>query len=359
MKVRLAQSLILICLCLMSFTAFGQEFRATITGRILDQNNAAVGGATVTLRNPKTNESVVVATNAEGLYTIPFVNPGAYSLTVTAPGFKRYARPNLELQVSQAATIDVTLEIGATDETVTITSEAPLLEETKADRGNVIENRRITELPLNARNPFMLSTLTPGITYNGPAIYQRPFDNGAIADWSVNGGQNRNNEFLLDGAPNNSIQGGNNLAYVPPVDAVGEFKIITNSYDAQYGRTSGGVINVQLKSGTNQLHGSLYEFMRRNAFDANNLLANTKGVPAGKALDPTTGQFISAGHYLDQYGGVISGPVRLPREALRPARLRRARQDVLYVQLRRIPRGNAESGGAHSADRGLSARRLQ
>src|SRR5207249_7598905 len=91
-----------------------------------------------------------------------------------------------------------------------------------------------------------LSYLAPGITYNGPAIYQRPFDNGAIADWSINGGQNRNNEFLLDGAPNNSIQGGNNIAYVPPVDAVQEFKIVTNSYDAQYGRTAGGLVNVPL-----------------------------------------------------------------------------------------------------------------
>ncbi len=344
MKKHLALSLI--WLCLMSFVALGQEFRATITGRVLDQNKAAVANATVTVRNPRTNEAIAVTTNSEGVYNVSFINPGVYSITVEASGFKRYVRDNQELQVSQTATIDVTLEVGATGETVTITAEAPLLEETKSDRGNVIENRRITELPLNARNPFMLSTLTPGITYNGPAIYQRPFDNGAIADWSVNGGQNRNNEFLLDGAPNNSIQGGNNLAYVPPVDAVAEFKIITNSFDAQYGRTSGGVINVQLKSGTNQFHGSLYEFMRRNWLDSNNLLANTQGIPAGRAKDPATGKFIPAEHFLDQYGGVIGG-------------LRRARQDVLHVQLRRLPRGHAESGGAQRPDRGLSAGRLQ
>jgi len=316
MKKHLALSLT--WLCLTAVVALGQEFRATITGRVLDQNKAAVANATVTVRNPRTNEAIAVTTNAEGLYNVPFINPGVYSIVVEASGFKRYVRDNQELQVSQTATIDVTLEIGATGETVTITAEAPLLEETKADRGNVIENRRITELPLNARNPFMLSTLTPGITYNGPAIYQRPFDNGAIADWSVNGGQNRNNEFLLDGAPNNSIQGGNNLAYVPPVDAVGEFKIITNSFDAQYGRTSGGVINVQLKSGTNQFHGSLYEFMRRNWLDSNNLLANTQGIPAGRAKDPATGKFIPAEHFLDQYGGVIGGPVRLPKKLFGP-----------------------------------------
>jgi Carboxypeptidase regulatory-like domain len=258
MKKHLALSLI--WLCLTPFVALGQEFRATITGRVLDPNKAAVAGATVTLRNPRTNEAVSAPTNADGVYNIPFLQPGSYNITVEAAGFKKYVRDNQELQVGQTASIDVALEIGAASETVTITGDAPLLEETKADRGNVIENRRIVELPLNARNPFMLSTLTPGITYNGPAIYQRPFDNGAIADWSINGGINRSNEFLLDGAPNNSIQGGNNIAYVPPVDAVGEFKIITNSYDAQYGRTAGGVVNVQIKSGGNQYHGSLYEF---------------------------------------------------------------------------------------------------
>src|SRR5438128_3181411 len=183
--------------------------------------------------------------------------------------------------------------------TETATYAAEAVEAWKADRGMVIDNTRITELPLNARNPFMLSTLSAGITYNGPAIYQRPFDNGAIADWSVNGGQNRNNEFLLDGAPNNSIQGGNNLAYVPPVDAVQEFKIITNSYDTQYGRTAGGVVNVSLKSGTNTLHGSVYEFMRRKALDANSLILNARGAPKSE-------------HFLDQYGFQVDGPVRVP-----------------------------------------------
>jgi Carboxypeptidase regulatory-like domain len=315
MKKHLALSLI--WLCLLSGAALGQEFRATITGRVLDQNKAAVAGATVTLRNPRTNEAVSAPTNADGVYNIPFLQPGSYNITVEAAGFKKYVRDNQELQVGQTASIDVALEIGAASETVTITGDAPLLEETKADRGNVIENRRIVELPLNARNPFMLSTLTPGITYNGPAIYQRPFDNGAIADWSINGGLNRSNEFLLDGAPNNSIQGGNNIAYVPPVDAVGEFKIITNSYDAQYGRTAGGVVSVQIKSGGNQYHGSLYEFYRRNWLDSNYLFSNARGLPAGR-FRRSDGTFAKAEHFLDQYGGVIEGPVRLPKKLFGP-----------------------------------------
>ncbi len=310
MKKHLALSLI--WLCLLPFVAFGQEFRATMTGRVLDQNKAAVANAVVTARNPRTNEAVAVTTNSEGVYNMPFLQPGSYNITVEAAGFKKYVRDNQELQVGQTASIDVALEIGSASETVTITSDAPLLEESKADRGNVIENRRIVELPLNARNPFMLSTLTPGITYNGPAIYQRPFDNGAIADWSINGGLNRSNEFLLDGAPNNSIQGGNNIAYVPPVDAVGEFKIITNSYDAQYGRTAGGVVNVQIKSGGNQYHGSLYEFYRRNWLDSNFLFSNARNLPSGR-FRKADGTLEKAEHFLDQYGGVIEGPVRLPK----------------------------------------------
>jgi hypothetical protein len=304
-------------LCLLTATGFAQEFRATVNGRVVDQNKAAVANATVAVRNVATNEVATATTNSEGNYTIPFLKPGVYNMTVEASGFKRYVRDNQELQVSQTATIDVDLEVGAATETVTITADTPLLEETKADRGNVIENKRIVELPLNARNPFMLATLTPGITYNGPAIYQRPFDNGAIADWSINGGLNRSNEFLLDGAPNNSIQGGNNIAYVPPVDAVGEFKIITNSYDAQYGRTAGGVVNVQIKSGGNEYHGSLYEFYRRNWLDSNYLFSNFRNLPAGR-FRRADGTLEKAEHFLDQYGGVIEGPVRLPKSIFGP-----------------------------------------
>ncbi len=144
-----------------------------------------------------------------------------------------------------------------------------MLETASADRGVVIDRQQVLELPLNARNPFMLGILTAGVNFNGASIWQRPFDNGAIAEWTINGSQSRGNEFLLDGAPNNGQAGGNNIAYVPPVDSVQDFKIMTNTYDAQYGKTTGGIINVNLQSGTNDFHGTLYEFMRREWLDAN------------------------------------------------------------------------------------------
>ena len=297
-------SLLFVCILIgaSSGTLLAQEFRATLTGRVTDPSGAAVPNVTVTVRNIQTNETATAVSNEEGNYTIPFLKPGVYSIIAEAAGFKRHSVEKQELQVSQTATVNIPLQVGGVAETVTVTSTEASLDSTKADRGQVIDNVRVTELPLNARNPFMLSTLSAGITYNGPAIYQRPFDNGAIADWSINGGQNRNNEFLLDGAPNNSIQGGNNIAYVPPVDSVQEFKIITNAYDAQYGRSAGGTVNVTTKSGGNEFHGTVYEFARRKWLDANFLQFNAQRPPQDRPE-----------HFLDQYGFFISGPVTFPR----------------------------------------------
>ncbi len=179
-------------------------------------------------------------------------------------------------------------------------STTPLLDQSSGDRGGVIDEETIKEMPLNARNPFMLSMLVAGVNYNGSLAYQRPFDNGAIASWGINGGANGSNEFLMDGVPNNAQAGGSNIALVPPVDSVLEFKVQTNSYDAQYGKTAGGIMNAVLKSGTNKLHGSLYEFARRNAWDANSFQNNARGAP-------------KEGHFLDQYGVQLDGPVVLPK----------------------------------------------
>jgi hypothetical protein len=234
-------------------------------------------------------------TNNEGAYTIPFLRPGTYTLTVELAGFQKNTRSNLVLQVGQTADINVQLGVGLT-ETVNVVSETPLLETTKADRGTVIDSARIAELPLQSRSPMALAVLVAGVNYNAQAIYLRPFDNGALADWSMNGGQNRNNEFLLDGAPNNANQGGNNIAYVPPAAAVQEFKVQTNSYDAQYGRTAGGVVNMTLKAGTNSFHGEVYDFMRRKALAANSFLLNSR-------QSPKTDQ------YIDQYGFSVDGPI--------------------------------------------------
>ncbi len=289
---------VLFLACMMSLPA--QEFRATITGHVEDATGAAVPRVSVQILNLDTNESAAAVTDAQGVYTAPFLKPGNYRITVEAPGFKKLIRNNVVLNVGQTAGIDLHLEVGQATDSVTVAADSAVLDTETSDRGLVIDQKRVTELPLNARNPFMLANLSAGVNFNGNPIYQRPFDNGAIADWSVNGGLDRKNEFLLDGAPNNAQAGGNNIAYIPPVDSVQEFKIQTNSYDAQYGKTSGGIMNVSLKSGTNQIHGTGYEFARRNAFDANSFQNNAQGTP-------------KSGHFLDQYGGSIGGPLYVPK----------------------------------------------
>lgn len=286
-------------LLLLATSGLAQDFRATVTGRITDANRAAIPNAQVSVKNIGTNEVSTATTNSEGNYRVPFLRPGAYSITVEATGFKKATRDNIELVISQAATFDFALETGNVSDSVTITGEAAVIETATADRGGVIDRQKVVELPLNARNPFMLGVLTAGVNFYGASIWQRPFDNGAIADWTINGSQIRGNEFLLDGAPNNGQAGSNNIAYVPPVDSVQDFKIMTNTYDAQYGKTTGGIINVNLKSGTNAFHGSIYEFMRREWLDANDFRLNATNRPRPK-------------HWLDQYGFQVEGPVYIP-----------------------------------------------
>ncbi len=297
MKTRLLFASLLTCFCA---SLWAQEFRATITGRLTDESGGAIPGATVQATNIDTNEVASATSDAQGVYTIPFLRPGSYTLTAESTGFKKYNRGGITLQVSQTAGVNITMEVGAVTESVNVTAETPLLETEKADRGGVVTTQQVEELPLNARNPYLLGSMMSGVNFRGASIWQRPFDNGAIAEWSVNGGWNSNNEFLLDGAPNNAQAGGNNVAYVPIVDAVQEFKVQSNSFDAQYGHTSGGVMNVILKSGTNQFHATGWEFLRRTALDANTFQNNSKGAERSE-------------HYLDQYGFQLEGPIYIPK----------------------------------------------
>jgi hypothetical protein len=297
-------------LSLCSIALFAQEFRATLSGRVLDGSGAAVATARVRVTNAATGEARDAVADAQGNYVVPLLNPSTYSIRIEAAGFKTSVREDVQLSVNQAASLDFQLEIGAATTQLTVTAESPLLDDSNADRGGVIDEQSVKEYPLNARNPFMLAMLAPGVNFDGELTYQRPFDNGAIAEWSINGSQRRN-EFSLDGAPNNAQAGGNNIAFVPPVDAVQEFKIQSNAYDAQYGRSGGGIVNVVLKSGGNKLHGSLYEFARRSGWDANSFQNNSRCLTVD-----AQGNCHGApkeGHWLDQYGIQADGPVYLPK----------------------------------------------
>jgi len=281
--------------------ALAQDTRATLSGTVTDPTGAAVVGAAVKLSNVNTGVVFDLVTNTSGQYRFLFVIPGTYKLNVEMSGFRAYEYGGIQLQVGQAAVVDVPLQLGATSETVTVSSSAALLDTEKSDRGTVIDKVRITELPLNVRNPIMLTALSPGITHTAGTAHLNPFSNSGISGWSVNGGLNNNTEFIMDGAPNNAYSGRENrVAYVPPADAVEEFRVMTTVYDAQYGRTGGGIINVSSKSGTNGYHGTAYEFLKRPWLNANTFSNNAKGLDRAK-----TG--------LDQWGFTIGGPISVPK----------------------------------------------
>jgi hypothetical protein len=312
----LQTTLLLVC---MFGTVLAQEFRATLTGRLTDASGAGVPNANVTAKNVQTNAEARATTGEDGNYTIPFLQPGTYEVSAEGAGFKRSVRENIVLQVGGSTTVDFNLQVGDVAEQVTVTGDAPLLEASTATRGGVIENLRVTELPLNGRNPFMLSNLTPGVVFGGNQQFTRPFDNGDNARFSINGGVRQSNEFVIDGAPDNAVsdtegnrsRANQNVAYIPTVDTTQEFKVITNFYDAQYGRTGGGIISVSTKAGTNEYHGTVYDFLRRYQWDANNIAANAVGRPI-YAVEPGTGRNLG-GRKLDQYGFYVGGPATIPK----------------------------------------------
>ncbi len=317
--------------CALSITTLAQESRATLTGRVSDPTGASIPGANITIKNQQTEIEINVTASDDGNYTATPLQPGRYTVTVEAQGFKRTQSDMVELRTAETATFDVSLEVGDIGETVTVNSDAPLLEPDTASRGQVVENARISELPLVGRNPINLATLAPGVTFNGNPQFNRPFDNGDNVNFSINGGLNRHNDFQLDGVPNNAITdanatrtvSSNNIAFIPSSEATEEFKIQTNTYDAQFGRTGGGTINVNIKSGGSGYHGSVYEFARRYRLNANSFSNNARGLLtsgpfAGQEASPRftrdqlTGENLG-GSKIDQYGFVIGGPLRIPR----------------------------------------------
>ncbi|MBV9082818.1 MAG: carboxypeptidase regulatory-like domain-containing protein, partial [Acidobacteriaceae bacterium] len=303
--------------CAFAAVSFAQEFRGTVTGVVTDPSGTGVANAKVTAKNLATNQESTQMTSSEGAYSIPFLVPGTYSMTVEAAGFDKQVRPQVEVHTGDKLSVNFSMEIGQVQSTVEVTATPPLLE-ASATRGDVIENLRVTQLPINGRNPFFLTTLSTGVVFAGNPQFTRPFDNGDNVNFSINGGVRQTNSWLLDGVPDDSItdtdsartHGNQNIAYIPTVDATQEFKVVTNFYDAQYGRTGGGVMNVTTKSGTNDFHGAVYEFMRRYQLDANTTQNNAAGRPIF-SVDPVTKKNIG-GHKLDQYGTEIGGPVWLP-----------------------------------------------
>ncbi len=286
-----------ICLQLFVSSIAAQEFRGSITGLVTDTNGASVRGARVIVTNSATNVSRSTTTNEEGSYTVLYLAPGNYDVAVEAQGFKRLTQQGIEVRVNDQLRLDFKLEVGAVQEAVSVTANAPLLETVSASTGQVIDDRRISELPLSDGNPFVLSRLVPGVAYTGDLKFSRPFDNAGTSSIVADGAPGANG-FSLDGSPN--MASGGRIAFVPPADAVQEFKVLTASFDAQQGGTAGANVNVAIKSGTNTLHGTLYEFIRNDKLSANDYFLNRAGRPR------------DALRY-NRFGGSVGGPVWFPK----------------------------------------------
>jgi hypothetical protein len=279
-----------------------------ITGVVTDGSGAALRGATVSVINKATNAARQVPTNSEGVYSFPSLPPGVYSVKIEQPGFKTLLRDNIELQVQQVARIDVSLEIGAVGETVTVTGGAPLLSQDSTTVGTVIENKRIVDLPLNGRNFLQLVATAPNVSFGFQNAGQAGSRQGGIRseqNISVAGQRSYFNRFTIDGVENTDVNF-NTPIILPSIDALQEFKVQTGVFPAEFGRAA-TQINVSMKSGSREYHGAAFEFLRNDYFDARQY--DFTGVRSPNSpKEPFK---------WNQFGFVLGGPVWLPKKLFR------------------------------------------
>jgi hypothetical protein len=281
---------------------WGQNVYGTIAGTVTDASGASITEATVTLTNLDNGEKHSMASDSNGNYTFVNILPGRYKLEGEKTGFKKFVREPILVQIESGIRVDVALQVGAQTETVEVTSEVPLLQPETNSLGQVVEQRSVTELPLNGRNPLALVALVPGVVPQGQPsagnsstsnpVGANPF---ALGDFQVGGGMAGQSQILIDGVPTNGAYL-NVVTVIPTQDAIEEFKVQTNNLGPEYGRFAGGVINLSTKSGTNAFHGSAYEFIRNKVLNANDFFANSSGIKR----PPFT---------QNQFGANVGGPV--------------------------------------------------
>ena len=276
--------------------AIAQVDMGSISGVIHDPSGAAVPNAKIVLANEDTNISTSTTSGAEGQYTFSPVKAGHYSVSASASGFQTVKQKNVTLDVQQKLEVNISLTIGQTTETVVVDAAPPLLQTLDASVGQVVEEKAINDLPLNGRNFTFLAQLSAGVTQG----QQDTRGLGASGSFAANGLRPAQNNYLLDGIDNNTnlVDFLNGTAYSvkPPVDAVQEFKVETNNYSAESGRSAGAVLNATLKSGTNAFHGAVWEFLRNDKFDAANYFENAGGVRKGEFRQ-------------NQFGATFGGPI--------------------------------------------------
>src|SRR5258708_23714401 len=268
MKIRLIGILLISAFC--AFAAIDQPSRVTVTGTVTDHTGAVISGATVTLTNPQTGVERSTTTNGEGIYRLDAVDPGSYSVKISAAGFGEVTKTNIEVAANQTADVGATMAPAGQQVTVDVTTESGTLLQTEAPvRGGNIEERRITELPFAGRNPVALALTLPGVSSNRFGF--------GVGTFSVNGSRGRSNNFLIDGTENNDISVAGQAFQITNPDAVQEVSVQTSNYDAEFGRAGGAVINTITKSGSDEFHGSLAYLFDVTRDDA---ITNTQSLSA-------------------------------------------------------------------------------
>jgi hypothetical protein len=276
-------------LFLYSTLMFAQSTGGRILGHVTDSSGASLGGVKVTATNEATNVSMTATSNSSGEYGFPQVAIGTYSVEFDLTGFKKNLEHKVNVDLNQVVTLNSVLQIGTTKETIEVTSEAPLVDTTSTQLGSIMDSHQVSNLPLNSRDTYQLLQLQPGVQgVGGSDLFYGSNTAGAV---SVNGGRGRSNNFNVNGGDGNDLFV-NAPAIQPTPDSIAEFRVLSNTFDAEYGRNSGAVINVVTKSGTNGLHGSAYEFLRNQLF-------NAKGYLDLRRPDDKQNQF----------GGTFGGPI--------------------------------------------------
>ena len=284
----------LVVASLVPSTAGAQEARGTIQGRVVDSGGGAVPGATVEVLNIATGVVNPTTTNEEGSYRVPFLIPGTYTVTVFLQGFSKFVSDKIEVHVADLLTVDATLKVGTLTDEVTVTAVAATVDRSTAELGQVVDARRIAELPIREGSPVELVILAPGVTVTTDLRSRKAAFNNGLSQFSTDGSGEKRNDFTIDGVSNVA---NDRVAYSPPSASVEEFKIHTTSYDAAIGNTMGAVVNLVTKSGTNSLRGQVYEWYRGAALDARNYFDKKAGRPKRDYED-------------NRFGGAVGGPIR-------------------------------------------------
>src|SRR6201988_4647734 len=270
---------------LTSQSLHAQQATAQLTGNVKDASGAIVVGAKITLKNSDTNSSRDTVSSSNGEFLFTLIPIGQYEVTVTKTGFDTYIRKGIKLDINQNGQLDVTLEVGTSTQVVEVSGELSQVDTISATLGKVETTERILDLPLVERDTLQLGLLQAGVLAPDP-------DDGSKNPFSVSGQRSESLTFLLDGADNTNFLS-NRIVVSPNPDAVQEFKILTNNYDAQFGRSSGGIVNQVIKSGSNQVHGSAFEFLRNDVFNARDFFLTER--PSFKR---------------NVFGGPLGGPIK-------------------------------------------------